>query len=1450
VSNGLGKRQLLLLLQPANENLWLVLEEIAALPEPQRRRLLRPHTEIHFSSDYQDITDTESRRRLDVALHVLTLLEIGYETSVINEIDQTVDSIPQLKNLERLFESEAFLRYVNVYLYFGLRFLAWRIAAKTTSSDAQLKEPPFRDSNRQPFPLETPPPPEKDYLAADNAFEVLVKLCSDDPAMNPDDLSDQALALQFLDGFTIDSTAAAEDAPAESERIELWLRGLSPEVSPQDAKRFASISEGLKAWALSRRNFYLSLHGVKPESPVLATESGWSVSRPIGGWLVTNPLAARFAIADFYWISRLLRAEVAVNARVTYSASNWLSLLRFRAGLEGDGPEADATQKDLQKSEEVLRSVFDFVSDLVQNAVEITEEKEREVYEPELFSPHPEETAKWRKVFDQELSEIDRQRNRREFKNETINSSSPAAGAGGRSAVANPGIDKWMERIRKDKPIYNLIGICFSGGGIRSATFNLGVLQGLQELDLLRQIDFISTVSGGGFIGSWLVANVCRARHWLGRLTDWDDSIAHLRRYSNYLAPRLGIFSADTWTMWVSWARNALLIQLTALAWLWFLLLFARIGQFAFRDCANEATDVNAKLSYLMTCGKTLEFVVAIALMLPVLITLLYNLSGDRAISGNPTVEKRDVVRRKKRPWPGDAIWWAGILPSWCTSFLLASVLWAYAIPIGGGVGSRNVQKIHDYVIARRGMMSEWVLFIWLLLFFITFFTLSGLRHKRGIDRGRVLSLILRTWHALWISWLCSIILGFELLSIQYLFGQWSSDRDHFVWYAYIFGPPLVLAAHTFSVVLFIGFCGRYSKEAIREWWTRFGAGLAMFGVGYLAITIAAVFGPDWVLYLLSLGFVKWSAILSWVGTVIAGLFAGKSSKTNGNGTHSRSRSFEILAKVSGFVFILGAVLAASTSLYVVLAVSGAHNWNWRGYWETLPHIAPTVLVITLIILFVVGLLFSRFFEINIFGLNQFYRFRLVRCYLGATRWVPGFRKPQPFTNFDGNDDMRLSEVLGDLNKDTAFRGPFPIFNCALNLSGSSDLALHTRHSASFSLTPLFCGSDRRRVGYSPTEQFAGGVMLGQAVAISGAAASPNMGFNTSPLVAFLLTMFNVRLGWWFPNPGGRAWKKPGLSFSLYYLLRELFGVADERNYFVNVSDGGHFENLGVYELVRRRCKVIIVSDAECDEFLQFGSLGSVVRLCETDFGAKIDIDVSSIRQQKNGFSLAHCSVGRITYSNGSIGHLIYLKASMTGEEDVGIRQYQSVHPSFPHETTADQFFSESQFESYRKLGQHIVRQTLRGSQTGDHPVIIAERLADVLAPAGCSSEAFLEHTKRLDGIWERFRQTPELHPFFQELMSNTIGPSIPSLPKSQNQETVVGLELIQLMENVFLDLRLDDFWSHPDNRGWALLFMRWARSPRFRAIWDRTRRTFGIRFEYFCEARLGLPRDKPIVRV
>ena len=364
------------------------------------------------------------------------------------------------------------------------------------------------------------------------------------------------------------------------------------------------------------------------------------------------------------------------------------------------------------------------------------------------------------------------------------------------------------------------------------------------------------------------------------------------------------------------------------------------------------------------------------------------------------------------------------------------------------------------------------------------------------------------------------------------------------------------------------------------------------------------------------------------------------------------------------------------------------------------------------------------------------------------------------------------------------------------------------------------------------------------------------MGYNTSPLVSFLLTMFNFRLGWWVPNPGYHSKTKfPSFlewaqKFHSGYLVWELFGLANENTKYVNLSDGGHFENLAIYELIRRRVKVIIACDAECDSEMSFGSLGNLIRICQTDFGAQIDIDVNSIKKDKEtDLSRAHCAVGRITYSNGSQGYLIYLKSSVTGDEDVGVEQYRAGHPDFPHETTADQFFSEDQFEAYRRLGHHMAEMTFRGVQwkTG-RPVLMASDLEVLWTPIRSGNQSFVQHSVELNRLWERFREEQDLTDLLAELTADRNLSNI--IPLLNTKELSACMELRQLMENVFLDMRLEEYWDHPDNRGWAILFSMWAKSAKFREAWGRSKKTYGIRFEYFCHDRLGLASDNPVVRV
>jgi hypothetical protein len=228
-----------------------------------------------------------------------------------------------------------------------------------------------------------------------------------------------------------------------------------------------------------------------------------------------------------------------------------------------------------------------------------------------------------------------------------------------------------------------------------------------------------------------------------------------------------------------------------------------------------------------------------------------------------------------------------------------------------------------------------------------------------------------------------------------------------------------------------------------------------------------------------------------------------------------------------------------------------------------------------------------------------------------------------------------------------------------------------------------------------PTARYAypGGIRLGTAFAISGAAASPNMGYHSSTALGFLMTMFNVRLGWWMGNPRHEAtWLQASPTFGLSALLRELTGNTTNSSRFVNLTDGGHFDNLGIYELVRRRCRFIVACDAEQDGKLVFSGLGSAIRKCRTDFGVEIDIDPEPIRirDEERRHSGSHVALGDIVYPGGERGLLCYMKASITGREPADVLEYALRAKQFPHETTADQFFDESQFESYRELGHHI----------------------------------------------------------------------------------------------------------------------------------------------------------------
>jgi len=304
----------------------------------------------------------------------------------------------------------------------------------------------------------------------------------------------------------------------------------------------------------------------------------------------------------------------------------------------------------------------------------------------------------------------------------------------------------------------DLVGLAFSGGGIRSATFNLGVLERLQELDLLRRVDYLSTVSGGGYIGGWLLASVRRTRYWLTQPTDWSESIAHLRRYSNYLAPRSGLMSADTWTMWGSWIRNAALIQASTVVWLALVLLVVGLGKLVFAwSAAAPAYNVGVSVLLILVAG-----------------SIFWNISDET----NSRSEGRVI--------------WFAVLPAWAAAFFTSALLWASAHADAPTYVDVLEQAYRGWRIPLAIVgLSCWVL---------SWRSAEGHRYWRP-----VLGLLAAVFS--------TIVTYLAICAVYWTYCQWKAVPDGHVWYAYAFGPALVLLAMTLGVVVMIGMLGHASPD-------------------------------------------------------------------------------------------------------------------------------------------------------------------------------------------------------------------------------------------------------------------------------------------------------------------------------------------------------------------------------------------------------------------------------------------------------------------------------------------------------------------------------------------------------------------------------------------------------------------------------------------------------------
>jgi predicted acylesterase/phospholipase RssA len=341
-------------------------------------------------------------------------------------------------------------------------------------------------------------------------------------------------------------------------------------------------------------------------------------------------------------------------------------------------------------------------------------------------------------------------------------------------------------------------------------------------------------------------------------------------------------------------------------------------------------------------------------------------------------------------------------------------------------------------------------------------------------------------------------------------------------------------------------------------------------------------------------------------------------------------------------------------------------------------------------------LVLSAFLRPNANSLHPLYRDRLSKAFL----FKPV--KIMPRDRVTG-EQASLEPLHLNLSQLSDEDGPYHLINTALNVQSSKQVNRRGRNADFFLFSRNFIGS--RATDYVATadmEAVTTDLDLGTAMAASGAAASSNMGSATIKTLSPTLALLNIRLGLWLRNPRWVA-KRGGWSRKEnFYFLFEMLGLLNEERWSVYLTDGGHIENLGIYELLRRRCKVIIAVDAEADPQMAFGAFNVLERYALIDLGVRIELPWQQITDatKKTGQLIddtgdcpkllgPHVAVGEISYPGRRKGVLIYIKASLTGDENDYIFHYKKRYGAFPHETTLDQLFSEEQFEAYRALGFH-----------------------------------------------------------------------------------------------------------------------------------------------------------------
>jgi hypothetical protein len=757
----------------------------------------------------------------------------------------------------------------------------------------------------------------------------------------------------------------------------------------------------------------------------------------------------------------------------------------------------------------------------------------------------------------------------------------------------------------------DLIGIALSGGGIRSATFALGVLQALAQHDLLRRFDYLSTVSGGGYIGTsltWLTSRLAAKPPQTDE--DESDDAENQVEVPSLPASGFGLGPSDPEP---AFAGNPPEKRPAPFP-------YGSDDPQAARE-PDQAKATRAMLRYLRQHGNyltpgegiTLTSVIVVLLRgmilnLLVWIPIVAAVMGTLILLSAPHVPDT-VLRWVPAPLTEFArsIYPAQWAPTWLAEFVgdisppLKSEVKAPA-SVAEPAGTISPPQLESPKLYSFGVMLATAIYLFLgcVLAFANYSLATWPGHKSSRS-----------------------FLGGTKYGWRRLFERW-----------------MRVPFWTISVLLMLASVPFVAGE-FRGW---------LLGPSFSLIGLASAS--------LAFGSTLQHPKRSWIG--------------------------------------------AACLLYGILLISFLFGW-WAAEGAPLLGIPPfAVLSAAFILAIVTGFAVN----LNLISFHYFYRDRLMEAFLPDV--------DQALRNRMAPARQADSATLSSMCDHRHPVGPYHIINASIVLNKSNERAYRLRGSDNFILSPLYCGSNA--TGWQSTGRYMGDELtVPTAMAISGAPALPWLGNGSTavtrnPLVRNVMALMNLRSGYWVPNPNdesrrSRFRRSCTKSFRPNYFdpnLKEVLGLGlTEESPACLLSDGGQFENLALYELIRRRLRLIVLCDGTSDPGYAFADLHNALARIGADFGARVELDkettlqrfmpsIDAIYPKDVRLSESAYAIAEIIYSDRSKGHLVYLRPAVCKGLPFNLLGHKGANRDFPDQSTADEFFDEEQFEAYRELGYVI----------------------------------------------------------------------------------------------------------------------------------------------------------------